>query len=74
MVILAVEMLGKLLIDELWIAFGTGKSFRYIAAHLIADNIGTRTLPMFHSLAGCDIVSSFAGRGKNMPGSLACLT
>ena len=52
---------------SLWTAFGTGKSFRYISAHLIAHNIGidkSRTLLMFHSLTGCDTVSSFAGREK----------
>ena len=69
-VVLAVAKLGELSIDELWIAFGTDKSFRYIGAHLIAhNNIGIdpeqyRTLPMFQSLTECDTVSSFAGRGK----------
>ena len=53
--------------DELWLAFGTGKSFRYFAAHEIAAGLGpenARALPMFHALTGCDNVSSFAGHGK----------
>ena len=53
--------------DELWLAFGTGKSFRYLAAHKIAAGLGpekAQALPMFHALTGCDTVSSFAGHGK----------
>lgn len=53
--------------DELWLAFGTGKSFRYLAAHEIAAGLGpekAQALPMFHALTGCDTVSSFAGHGK----------
>ena len=52
---------------ELWLAFGTGKSFRYLAAHQIATSLGPEmscALPMFHALTGCDIVSNFAGHGK----------
>ena len=45
---------------ELWLAFGTSKHFRYIAAHKIANRLG----PMFHALTGCDTVSSFVGHGK----------
>ena len=52
---------------ELWLAFGTGKSFRYLAAHQIAASLGPQmscALPMFHALSGCDTVSSFAVHGK----------
>ncbi|KAK0151083.1 hypothetical protein N1851_007774 [Merluccius polli] len=52
---------------ELWLAFGTGKSFRYLADHQIAACPGPEmscALPMFHALTGCDTVSSFAGHGK----------
>ena len=52
---------------ELWIAFGTGSSFQYIAVHQLAATINSRqcdTLPIFHALTGCHTVSSFAGRGK----------
>ena len=58
------ELLG---INELWLAFGSGKHFRYIAAHEIAVQLGpekSRALPMFHALTGCDTFSSFSGKGK----------
>ena len=54
-------------VTELWIAFGCGKNFRYIAAHDIADFLGpgkARALLAFHAFTGCDTVSFFAGRGK----------
>lgn len=67
-VVLAVARAQQLpLIDELWIAFGTGKSFQYLPAHEIAAGLGpekAQVLPMFHALTGCDTVSSFAGHGK----------
>ena len=53
--------------DDLWLAFGTGKSFRYLAAHEIAAGLGPEracVLPVFHVLTGCDTVSSFVGHGK----------
>ena len=53
--------------DELWVAFGTGKGFQYLAAHEVSAGLGLETaqaLPMFHGLTGCDTVSSFAGHGK----------
>ena len=52
---------------ELWLAFGTGKHFRYLAGHKIASGLGPKkaqTLPMFHALTGCDTVSSFVGHDK----------
>ena len=51
-VVLAVSVVHSLELTELWIAFGTGKSFRYIAAHNIASNLGkdkAASLPLFHS-------------------------
>ena len=53
--------------DELWLAFGTGKGFRYLAANAIAAGLGpekSQALPVFHALNGCDTASSFAGHGK----------
>ena len=52
---------------ELWLAFGTGKHFRYLAAHEMASGLGPKkaqALPMFHALTGCNTVSSFVGHGK----------
>lgn len=43
---------------ELWVVFGTGKHFRYLAAHSMAIGLGpkkAKALPMFHALTGCDI-------------------
>ena len=45
--------------DKLWLAFGTGQSFRYLAAHEIAAGLGQekpRAQPLFHALTGCDTV------------------
>jgi hypothetical protein len=67
-VVLAVALartLGK--DNEMWVSFGTGKSFRFLAAHEIAQALGpekAHALPMFHALTGCDTVSCFAGHGK----------
>jgi len=54
-------------ISELWLAFGTGKNFRYISIHGIVKALGEErasSLLFFHAFTGCDTVSSFAGRGK----------
>ena len=53
------------------VSFGTGKTFRYVGAHKIASNRGWRkaaAFPLFHNLTGCDTISSFTGRGKNVLG------
>ena len=67
-VVLAVSMAHALQSrDELWLAFGTGKSFRYFAAHEISAGLGpekVRVLPIFNALTGCDKVSTFDGQGK----------
>ena len=65
-VILAVAATQRLSV-KIWLAFGTGKSLRFISAHDIAAALGPekcKVLPMFHALTGCDTVSAFAGRGK----------
>jgi len=67
-VVLAVSVAQNLQPEnELWIAFGTGKGFRYLAAHEAAAGLGpekAQALPVFHSLTGCDTVSSFASHWK----------
>ena len=71
-VVLAVSRLQDLNVDEIWIAFGTGKHFRYLPIHSIAEQLGpqrSKALPMFHSITGCDTVSFFSGRGKRLPGT-----
>ncbi len=54
-------------LEELFVAFGVGKSFKYIPAHEIARSLGplkSKSLPMFHAITGCDTTSSFGGKGK----------
>ncbi|KAK0150015.1 hypothetical protein N1851_009250 [Merluccius polli] len=66
-VVLAIAHVSELDIEELWVAFGTGKNFRYIPAHEIAKSLGpdkSKALPVFHAFTGCDTVSAFATRGK----------
>ena len=52
---------------DIWVAFGTGKSFRYLNINTISGHIGESracALPVFHALNGCDTTSAFKGRGK----------
>ena len=54
-------------IEQLWIAFGTGKDFRYIPIHEIASALCpqmAKGLLFFHAFTGCDVTSYFANRGK----------
>jgi hypothetical protein len=65
--VLAVAYVERLGVQELWVAFGTGKKFRYLPAHQIFQALGSvkaKSLPMFHAFTGCDTVSAFAGKGK----------
>ncbi|KAL5021982.1 hypothetical protein ScPMuIL_001137 [Solemya velum] len=51
---------------ELWIAFGTGKRFRFLAAYEMARNLGPDrcvALLMLHAFTCCDTVTSFGGKG-----------
>ena len=53
--------------DCLWFAFGTGTTFRYLDETAMAQALGDDKcggLPAFHALTGCDVTSSFAGKGK----------
>ena len=66
-VVLAVTVAQRINASELWIAFGTGKSFWYLAIHEMVRALGPEkciALPVFHAFTGCDTVLSFAGRGK----------
>ena len=66
-VVLAVASFSKIAPDELWVAFGVGSSFWYIAVHEMVSTMNPSeclTLPVFHAFTGCDTVSTFAGRGK----------
>jgi hypothetical protein len=56
-VALAISIFHIVPVIELWIAFGTGKHFRYLAVHDIAKTLGhekCKALPLFHAMTGCD--------------------
>eukprot|EP00794_Sanderia_malayensis_P021240 gene21241-23314_t len=56
-VVLAISVYHQISPEELWIAFGSGKSFHYIPIHRIAATLGAQksaALPFFHSFTGCD--------------------
>ncbi len=56
---LAISVASSISVDELWIAYGTGKHLRNISAHSIAASLGREkasALPMFHCITGCDTV------------------
>ena len=66
-VVLAISVVEEIKVEELWVAFGTGKHFRYTAAHAIASGLGSdksRALPAFHAVNDCDTVSFFGWKGK----------
>ncbi|GFR58030.1 hypothetical protein ElyMa_000017600 [Elysia marginata] len=67
LIVSTVSELGGVL--ELWVAFGTGKDFRIIAVHEIAESLGPMrcyALSKFHSLMGCDTTSYFQHIGKRI--------
>ena len=71
MVVLAVTLAQRFYLAEVWIAFGTGKCFRFIAAHEIAKALGPDrciALPMFHAFTGCDMVSFLEEKLKELHG------
>ena len=60
-------LLGLPNIEQLWIAFGTGKDFRCIPIHDIASALCpqmAKILLFFHAFTGCDITPHFAIRVK----------
>ena len=57
----------RLGINELWIAFGSGKNFRFLPIHKLVTALGPQrciALPFYHALTGCDTVSFFGGKSK----------
>nr|XP_047122657.1 uncharacterized protein LOC124806098 [Hydra vulgaris] len=57
-------------IKQLWIEFGVGKLKRWLPIHYYAQKIGEKAeaVSLWFAFTGCDTVSSFAGRGKNLHG------
>ena len=68
-VVLTVAATAEIDIQELWVAFGTGRHFRYIPAQELATSLGpdkSRSLPIFHAYTGCDTVSSFGTKENKL--------
>ena len=66
-VVLAISVAEEIKVEELWVAFGTGKHFRYFAAYAIASSLiadKSRAFSAFHTITGCDTVSFFGWKGK----------
>jgi len=54
---------------NVWVAFGTGKSFTYYYVNAIYEDLGKEkslAVPVFHSFTRCDTTSAFFGRGKKL--------
>jgi len=67
MVVKSVAKFLQIGVEELWVAFGTGKNYRHIEVHKIVSRIGTeksQSLAFSHAFTGCDTVSFFSNRGK----------
>lgn len=55
----------------LWLAFGTGNTFRYLDAMALAQAFGddkAAAFPALHAFTGCDVTSAFAGRANTQTG------
>ncbi len=66
-VVIATATFQHMNVEELWIAFVTGKQFRYIPVHKLCNVLGhdiTSGLLAFHAFTGCDQTSAFCGKGK----------
>ena len=65
-VVIGISMAKKNGFDCLRFAFRTGTTFRYLDATAVAQALGDAKcdgLPAFHALTGCDVTSSFVGKG-----------
>ena len=61
-VVIVISVFRWLSASEIWIAFGSGKAFRYIEVHKNCScfvSSGKRSSMAFHALMGCNQVSSF---------------
>ena len=65
--VIAIYVFRRLSASEIWIAFRSGKAFRYIEVYKIAAGLGPEkslALPAFHAPTGCDQVLSFYAKGN----------
>ena len=66
-VVLIINIFHELGLSELWVGFGTGKSYKDISIHHISQLLGPqhyKVLPLFHAITGCDVLSAMFGIGK----------
>ena len=76
-VVLAATFFSQMKPDEMWIAFSTGKNFRFIPIHEIVSSLTPKicfSLLAFQAFTGCDTVSSFGGREKNSLGNMESIS
>ena len=53
----------------MWVTFGKGEKTRWIPIHEVVSAIGlekTNGILFYHAFSGCDIVSSFHGKIKEV--------
>ena len=65
--VLTINIFQELGLSEVWVGFGTGKSYKYIPIRHIAQLLGPqrcKMLPLFHAITGCDVVSAMFGISK----------
>lgn len=66
-VVLSTALFANLVLEELWIAFGSGKNFKHIPVREIASILTPEkslSLLFFHAFSGSDSTSAFLGIGK----------
>ena len=66
-VVLGISLFDTIGCESLWVTFGVGGTYRLIDVSGIVVSLGPlkcKALPLFHALTGCDVTSSFSGRGK----------
>ena len=57
-------------LDQIWVGYGFGKTYRDIAAHEIAKGLGDqpcKALPMFHHSTGGDMYSALFNKARKKP-------
>ena len=70
-VVFAISMFHRINVEELWLAFSTSSSFRYIPIHEVVNEMDPRTcmvLPVFHSFTGCDLSLHLEGEARKVHG------
>ena len=72
--VIAISLMPSLVatgLEKMWFAFGKGEHRRWIPIHELVSAIGPETtsgMLFFHAFTGCDVVSSFNGKGKKKHG------